>query len=83
MAALLCALCLTGCGPAPARPILVNRTPPAELVRPCPAEPAIPAVFMDDREMATWTDQAVESGRECRAAHRALSDWAKNPPQVK
>ena len=85
-AVLLCALCSTACAPAPQRPVLVNRTSPAELVRPadkggpCPDEPPLPAVFKDDREQASWIDRAIEAGAECRSAHRALSKWVTEPP---
>src|ERR1700694_2160877 len=79
-AALLCALCSTACGPVPHRPVLINRDPPAELVRPCPAEPLLPAVFMDDREQALWLSRAIEAGEECRAAHAKLSQWVVEPP---
>ena len=74
-----CALCSTGCAPAPQRPVLVERTIPPELVRPCPAEPPLPANFDDDREQAVWLDRAIEAGAECRAAHRALATWALAP----
>jgi hypothetical protein len=56
--------------------VLVNREVPAELVRPCPDEPALPAAFLDDREQARWISDAVEAGAECRSAHRKLSQWA-------
>src|SRR5471032_868831 len=79
-AVLLCALCSTACAPAPERPVIVNRVTPAELVRPCPDEPPLPAAFADDREQAGWLDRALEAGAECRAAHRALSTWATEPP---
>jgi len=62
------------------RPVLVNRAPPAELMRPCPDEPALPAAFRDDREQASWLDRAIEAGAECRAAHRSLSKWVAEPP---
>lgn len=76
---LLCALCSTACAPAPQRPVLVNRAVPAELVRPCPEEPVLPAAFEDDREQAAWLDRAVEAGAECRVAHRRLAEWATQP----
>ena len=60
--------------------MLVNRVTPAELVRPCPDEPPLPQEFKDDREQATWLDQAIEAGAECRAAHRGLAKWVAEPP---
>ena len=60
--------------------MLVNRATPAELVRPCPDEPALPPAFKDDREQATWLDRAIEAGAECRAAHRGLAKWVTEPP---
>jgi hypothetical protein len=60
---------------------VVNRIPPAELVRPCPDRPPVPAVFMDDREMAQWVSEDDEAGEACRAAHAALSQWATEPPK--
>lgn len=59
--------------------MLVNREVPAELVRPCPDEPALPVVFMDDREQARWISDAIDAGAECRAAHRKLAEWAQGP----
>ncbi len=79
LAALLCALCSTACAPVPQRPVLVQRQPPAELVRPCPDEPPLPAVFADDAEQAQWINDAIEAGAECRAAQRRLSEWATTP----
>lgn len=61
--------------------MLVSRDPPAELVRDCPDERPMPAVFIDDREMALWISDAIEAGRECRAKSRAQADWMKNPPR--
>jgi hypothetical protein len=74
-----CALA-TGCTPAPERPVLVDRAVPAELVRPCPDEPALPDTFQDDRDQASWLDRAIEAGAECRAAHRSLSTWVTESP---
>jgi hypothetical protein len=45
-------------------------------VRPCPAEPALPDAFSDDREQASWIDRAIEAGAECCAEHRLLATWA-------
>lgn len=70
---LLLALSSTGCQPA--RPVLVHRQVPAELVRPCPAEPERPA-FVDDRDLFVWLSRALQAGAECRAAHGALATWA-------
>ena len=79
-AVLLCALCSTACAPARERPVLVNRVTPAELVRRCPDEPPLPPAFKDDRAQATWLDQAIEAGAECRAAHRSLATWVEELP---
>src|SRR5471030_2123334 len=79
-AVLLCSLCSTACAPAPERPVLVNRAMPPELVRPFPDEPPLPAAFRDDREQASWIDRTIQAGAECRAAHRSLSSWVKEPP---
>jgi hypothetical protein len=80
LAALLCALCSTGCGPALQRPLLLGRQPPAELVRACPGEPPLPASFADDAAQAQWINDAIEAGAECRAAHARLAEWASTPP---
>ena len=79
--ALLCALCLTACGPAAERPVLANRDVPAELVRPCPDEPALPVAFMDDREQAKWISDAIDAGAQCRSAHAKLAEWTKDAPK--
>jgi hypothetical protein len=60
--------------------VLVERTPPAELVRPCPDEPPLPRVFNNDGEQAQWIDDALEAGAECRAAQHGLGAWATHPP---
>lgn len=54
---------------------MVTRNPPAELVRPCPAEPER-SEFRDDRDLFLWVSRAIEAGAECRAAHEALARWA-------
>lgn len=69
---LLLALSSTGCA---SRPVMVTRNPPAELVRPCPAEPER-SELRDDRDLFLWISRALEAGAECRAAHEALSKWA-------
>lgn len=71
--ALLLALSSTACQQA--RPVLVQRQVPAELVRPCPAEPERPA-FVDDRDLFVWLSRTLQAGAECRAAHAALAEWA-------
>jgi hypothetical protein len=58
--------------------VLVQRQVPAELVRPCPDEPPLPASFGNDAEQARWISDAIESGAECRAAHARLSEWAQD-----
>jgi hypothetical protein len=58
---------------------VVQRQPPAELVRPCPDEPSLPAAFENDGEQAQWINDAVEAGAECRAAQRKLAQWATAP----
>jgi hypothetical protein len=40
----------------------------------------LPAAFVDDREQAAWIDRAIETGAECRAAHRALAKWVTESP---
>src|SRR5689334_13627983 len=80
LAALLCALCSTACAPVPQRPVLVQRRPPPELVRPCPDEPPLPAMFMNDGEQAQWINDAIEAGAECRTAQRKLAEWATTVP---
>src|SRR5580693_2370948 len=77
--ALLCALCSTACAPVPERPVLVNRDPPAELVRTCPGEPPLPVTFANDGEQARWLNDAIEAGAECRSAHQKLSEWVTTP----
>lgn len=61
--------------------MLVNRQAPAELVRPCPDEPRLPAVFMDDREQARWISDAVDAGAECRDTLGKLQEWVNEPPK--
>lgn len=70
-AALLCALCLTGCAvPVPQAHLPV----PASLLT-CAAEPAVPPDSVDDKELAGWVLDLREAGADCRmrlAAVRGL-----------
>ena len=75
----LLALSLAGCQ-GPTKPVLVNRVPPPELTRACPAEPVRTDPFPDDNDMFIWISRAIEAGAECRSAHDKLATWAKEPP---
>ncbi|HTR87296.1 MAG TPA: hypothetical protein VMI56_22630 [Reyranella sp.] len=50
-------------------------------MRPCPAEPPLPAAFGNDADQARWISDTVEAGAECRAAHAKLAEWAQEPPR--
>jgi hypothetical protein len=67
---------LSACAPPGERLTLVDRRPPAELVQPCPDEPAPPPLTATDPMLALWIVDIRAAGQTCRARHRALADWA-------
>jgi hypothetical protein len=73
-------LLIAACAPVQV-PVIVTRTPPAELVRLCPREPILPEQFADEAERFSWALNAINTGRVCRAAHDKLSQWEKEPPK--
>lgn len=79
---ILIAWMFAGCasGPPPT-PVTFQRLPPPSLVAPCAPPPPAPATFRGADLLANHVE-AMRAYHDCRAKHRDLAEWARNPTRA-
>ena len=73
-AALLFALCLTGCGPVSTQTVLAPRLEVPDALLVCRDRPEPPATISTDTDLTDWLLDVVDAGEDCRTNLRHVSE---------